>query len=84
MGFDDEQQSLAALLRAQGNLNRAVDILLAGEVPATQTVPSTAAAAAAPAGNDAVNNAENPSDSNQSPKESDSGAPKDSTEKKND
>ena len=35
MGFDDEQQSLAALQAAHGNLNRAVDMLLAGDVPAS-------------------------------------------------
>ena len=33
MGFDDEQASLRALLSSHGNLNRAVDMLLMGEVP---------------------------------------------------
>jgi len=34
MGFDDEQRSLAALQQHNGNLNRAVDALLMGDVPA--------------------------------------------------
>lgn len=40
MGFDDEQQSLGALQAAHGNLNRAVDMLLAGEVPASPQTPT--------------------------------------------
>jgi ubiquilin len=42
MGFDDEQQSLAALQAAHGNLNRAVDMLLAGEVPVSPQAPAVA------------------------------------------
>ena len=48
MGFDDEQRNLTALQRAQGNLNRAVDMLIGGEVPAT-----SAAAAPSETNNDA-------------------------------
>lgn len=46
MGFDDEQQNLAVLETVHGHLNRAVDMLLAGEAPA---VPNPVGAEAAPA-----------------------------------
>jgi ubiquilin len=43
MGFDDEQQNLSALQAAHGNLNRAVDMLLAGEVPSSSISAPNAA-----------------------------------------
>ena len=70
MGFDDEQQSLAALQAAHGNLNRAVDMLLAGEVPAS----SPPVAAPAPPSSEGNN------EESQSP----APAPKDAEDKKND
>jgi len=41
MGFDDEQRCLAALESSYGNLNRAVDMLLSGDVPIPAPAPST-------------------------------------------
>ena len=85
MGFDDEQQCLAALQMTHGNLNRAVDMLLAGEVPApiTTTSDSTPAQQPAPA-TESSSAAENSSGSSTSPPETDDSSPKDATEKKND
>ena len=71
MGFDDEQGSLRALQASHGNLNRAVDMMLMGEVPAS--VPGIPDAVAPPA----------PSNNN-APSEPESAEPKDNTEKKND
>ena len=76
MGFDDEQQCLAAMERASGNLNRAVDMLLAGEIPSSPPAPATdTSATPAPAQSAAAN-----SNAESSP----NAPPKDDTEKKND
>lgn len=80
MGFDDEQQSLAALQAAHGNLNRAVDMLLAGEVPASSRTPP-APMPAPPSNNaDSNNNNNNEGEEAQPP----APAPKDAEDKKND
>jgi ubiquilin len=74
MGFDDEQQSLAALQAAHGNLNRAVDMLLMGEVPPTTPEPAAGASPPAPP----------PATDNGAAEESPPSEPKDAQEKKND
>jgi ubiquilin len=51
MGFDDEQTSLRAIMASHGNLNRAVDMLLMGEVPppdGTSTIPNNGALGGVP------------------------------------
>lgn len=82
MGFDDEQQCLAALQSANGNLNRAVDMLLAGDVPASAPPTSSAPVESQSTTNDNINTDEN--NNNQEDTTERNSIPKDSTEKKND
>ena len=77
MGFDDEQQCMAALQSAHGNLNRAVDMLLAGEVPASAPQPAAPSASPSPP-------SDAPSSENNSEPEAPAPAPKDAEDKKND
>jgi hypothetical protein len=82
MGFDDEIWNIAALQSVNGNLNRAVDLLLSGDVPVTAndttTNETTTNTTTAAAGNDNSNNNNNSTEN--VPEE----PPKDAQEKKND
>ena len=100
MGFDDEQRSLAALQQTGGNLNRAVDVLLSGDipaaVPANTTANTTAASGGAPAQPPTTTNAGStdtdtstsatatPPSTTSQEEADDNSAPKDATDKKND
>ncbi|KAI2496189.1 heat shock chaperonin-binding motif containing protein [Fragilaria crotonensis] len=92
MGFDDEQASLRALLTSHGNLNRAVDMLLMGEVPdhvpgmeppqASSSASSTAPPSTAP---EAEESPPLPEEENTAAVDENKNAdPKDKMEKKND
>lgn len=89
MGFDDEQRNLDALLAVHGNLNRAVDMLVEGNVPTTTTTTnatsssnSNTTAPAAPSSDSHSNHDSNPSVPPAPP--GPPAEPKDAAEKKND
>ena len=83
MGFDDEQANLRALVSNHGNLNRAVDALIAGTVPAhvdgvsNVPPPSSTATNESSTQNDSTNQGEEQQQQEQQ-------EPKGATEKKND
>jgi ubiquilin len=81
MGFDDEQLCLRALEVNHGNLNRAVDMMIDGSVPG---IGGTSATTATTTQTQQQQQQEDTTTTAAPPAPEQDGAPKDSTEKKND
>mmetsp|Transcript_20243 Transcript_20243/g.23103 ORF Transcript_20243/g.23103 Transcript_20243/m.23103 type:complete len:555 (+) Transcript_20243:121-1785(+) len=84
MGFDDEQASLRALHANQGNLNRAVDMLLMGTVPDVVPGLDLSMNSNNTSENNVTNSGAATSSSTNADSETVPAEPKDAAEKKND